>query len=110
LEAEFTLEAKDRNLIEKTISEIIEKRKSQPIGHSVAVFLSIQTPIAGALIEQCGLKGVVVGGANNLRGSCQFLLSTQGEAQAVDVVALIDRARGLVRENFGIDLKKKLLE
>lgn len=109
IEAEFTLEAKDRNLIEKTISEIIEKRKSQPKGPSAGcVFINPKPQSAGALIEQCGLKGVVVGGAKISEDHANFIVNT-GEAKAVDVVALIDRARGKVREKFGIDLKEEIV-
>jgi len=58
---------------------------------------------AGALIDRAGLKGRRIGGAMISPTHANFIVS-DGTATAADVRALIETARGAVRERFGVEL------
>jgi UDP-N-acetylmuramate dehydrogenase len=109
LEVEFLLEAKEKSFIEASVNSFIEKRKVQPKGPSAGcVFINPKPHSAGALIDQCGLKGFQIGGAKISEEHANFIINT-GEAKASDVTALIDLARGKVREKFQIDLQEEIV-
>jgi UDP-N-acetylmuramate dehydrogenase len=59
---------------------------------------------AGRLIEACGLKGHVIGGAMISPVHANFFVNN-GNATASDVKALIDVARESVAREFAIDLE-----
>ncbi|MCH5226162.1 MAG: UDP-N-acetylmuramate dehydrogenase [Muribaculaceae bacterium] len=58
---------------------------------------------AGWLIENAGLKGYSVGGAEVYPKNC-LVLANKGEATAEDVVALADHVKKVVLEKFGVTL------
>jgi UDP-N-acetylmuramate dehydrogenase len=58
---------------------------------------------AGRLIEECGLKGHRVGGAQISPMHANFI-ENAGGATSADCVALMVEARRRVRESFGIEL------
>lgn len=62
---------------------------------------------AGALIEACGLKGHVVGGARISLVHANFIES-DGTARSADVAALVSLARSSVRERFGVELEHEV--
>jgi UDP-N-acetylmuramate dehydrogenase len=62
---------------------------------------------AGALIEACGLKGHVVGGARISLVHANFI-ENDGTARSADVAALVSLARGSVRERFGVELEHEV--
>jgi UDP-N-acetylmuramate dehydrogenase len=62
---------------------------------------------AGALIEACGLKGHVIGGARISLVHANFIENT-GTARSADVAALVSLARSSVRERFGIELEHEV--
>ncbi|MCL5290701.1 MAG: hypothetical protein M1489_06735, partial [Firmicutes bacterium] len=59
---------------------------------------------AGRLIELTGLKGLSVGGAQVSQKHANFIVNLGG-ATAQDVAELIDRVRGAVLDNFGLELE-----
>lgn len=64
--ASVRLAPADRNEIKSTMNDILARRKEkQPLEYPSAgsTFKRPEGNFAGALIEQCGLKGVSVGGA-----------------------------------------------
>lgn len=57
----------------------------------------------GLVIEQCGLKGLVVGGAMISPLHANFIVNHSG-ARAADILALIGHARRTVREQTGYEM------
>ncbi len=72
-----------------------------------SVFKNPRGDFAGRLVETAGLKGEQVGGAQISPRHANFIANTGG-AQASEMLALIDRARSIVRERTGIDLKTEV--
>ncbi|NGX55273.1 MAG: UDP-N-acetylenolpyruvoylglucosamine reductase [Chlamydiae bacterium] len=71
--------------------KIVDYRlKTQPYGESSAgcAFRNPHEEAAGRLIEACGLKGVVIGGAQVSPKHANFIIN-RGHATAADVLALI---------------------
>ena len=55
---------------------------------------------AGSLIEQCGLRGYSVGGAQISEKHCGFVVN-RGGATCADVIALTEEVRRIVEEKTG---------
>lgn len=108
LEAVLTLQPGKREDIEKNMHLMLRQRAArhpqQPSAGSV-----FRNPPGGAgyLIEQAGLKGKVVGGAQISPRHGNFIVNT-GNATAEDVLSLIRLARDTVREKFGIELEPEI--
>jgi UDP-N-acetylmuramate dehydrogenase len=64
-------------------------------------------PGAGQLLEACGLKGHVIGGAQISPVHANFI-ENLGGASSADVAALIGEGRRRVREQFGVELEHEV--
>jgi UDP-N-acetylenolpyruvoylglucosamine reductase len=64
-------------------------------------------PGAGQLLESCGLKGHVIGGAQISTVHANFI-ENLGDASSADVAALIGEGRRRVREQFGVELQHEV--
>ena len=86
-----------------------QRREKQPLNLPSAgsVFKRPSGHFAGALIEQAGLKGAAVGGAQVSKLHAGFIVNTGG-ATAADVLALIERIKKDVRQAFGVSLEEEL--
>ena len=110
-EATFVLERGVRDQIRARVRELQGQRSaSQP--RKARTFGSVfknpaEGPGAGALIEDCGLKGHVIGGARISSVHANFIENT-GAARSADVAALVTLARSCVRERFGVDLEHEV--
>ncbi len=107
LEAELRLEPGDRARIGARMQELAEKRRaSQPLEWPSAgsVFKRPEGHFAGKLIEDCGLKGLRVGGAEVSEKHAGFIIN-RGGARARDVRELVERIRETVRERTGVTLE-----
>jgi UDP-N-acetylmuramate dehydrogenase len=62
---------------------------------------------AGYLIEQAGLRGYRVGNAHISEMHGNFFMN-DGGATASEVVALIDHAREMVKNQFGIEMELEI--
>ena len=69
----------------------------RPVGH-----------FAGKLIEDSGLKGYTVGGAQISQKHAGFTINIGG-ATAEDVLSLIDHTRETVKKNFGVYLESEII-
>ena len=65
-------------------------------------------PSAGALVDRAGLKGVTVGGARISETHGNFIVN-DGTATAEDIRTLVERARGAVRDRFGLVLRDEVV-
>ena len=103
-------------LTRKPTTEIIEAMKifgqkrasSQPSGFSCgSVFKNPEGFYAGFLIEQAGLKGTKIGGAEVSLKHANFIVNT-GNATAQNVEDLIKFAQRVVFEKFHIELQPEI--
>lgn len=106
LGAIFDLKIDYRANLEKRANEYVAKRKaSQPPGATIgSMFKNPDGDYAGRLIEECGLKGRTIGGAQISEKHANFFVNL-GHAKAQDVKALIDLAHDNVLAKFGVDLQ-----
>jgi UDP-N-acetylmuramate dehydrogenase len=110
LSAEFELEEGDPEQLTKRMQkQWIVKKASQPMSHQSAgcIFKNPRGMNAGILIEQAGLKGTKVGGAEISPQHANFIIAESG-ATAQDVLRLIDVARSRVAERLGVELETEI--
>jgi UDP-N-acetylmuramate dehydrogenase len=110
LEGEFALHEEDGDEIARRMRKLwIMKKATQPLSSQSAgcIFKNPRGLSAGALIEQAGLKGTRVGGAEINDRHANFVV-THPEATSDDVQRLIDLTRSKVSEQFGVDLELEL--
>jgi UDP-N-acetylmuramate dehydrogenase len=108
--ARFALTPDDPAAIRARMREQMEgRRATQPVDQPScgSVFRNPPGDHAGRLIEAAGLKGLRVGGAEISTLHANFVVTEPG-ATAADVLALIERARGAVRERFDIRLETEV--
>ena len=99
-------EAGDGAAARQEIKALLAKRiASQPLNlpNAGSVFRNPPGDHAARLIEQCGLKGRRIGGAQVSEKHANFIVNTGG-ATAADIENLIDEVRETVRQQTGIDL------
>lgn len=105
-EVELSLTAGDGAAIRTRMEELTARRESrQPLEMPSAgsTFKRPQGYFAGTLIEQTGLKGFRVGGAQVSSKHAGFVVNA-GEATAKDVLDLIQEVQRLVYEKHGVEL------
>lgn len=110
VEGEFQLNEGDPEEITRRMRKLwIMKRASQPLASQSAgcIFKNPRGLSAGALIEQSGLKGTRIGGAEISDRHANFVVTHEG-ATSDDVVRLIDLTQSKVAEQFGVDLELEL--
>lgn len=109
LAATFQLTTESRSELEQKATEFNEyRRRTQPPGASIGSMF--KNPIgnsAGRLIDQAGLKGMAIGGAEISNIHANFFVN-HGDAKASDVKALIDLAHERVQEKFGVELELEI--
>ena len=104
---EFSLQPGDPAAIAGKMEELMARRKDkQPYDMPSAgsVFKRPQNGFAAALIEQCGLKGRRVGGAQVSEKHAGFIVNTGG-ATCQDVLELISIIQKTVEEQTGTRLE-----
>ena len=110
LEAEFAPTPGDPAAIKAKMDELAQKRRSkQPLELPSAgsTFKRPEGHFAGALIEQCGLKGIGVGGAQVSEKHAGFVVN-RGGATADDVRRLIDLVHSTVLRETGVSLEPEV--
>ena len=96
--------------IRQRMEELMARRKkTQPLEFPSAgsVFKRPEGHFAGALIEQCGLKGLSVGGAQVSEKHAGFIIN-RGGATCADVTALIAEVQRRVLEETGVALEPEI--
>lgn len=94
----------------QTQMDIVRYRtSSQPYGEPSAgcIFRNPGEKSAGALIEECGLKGYAIGDAIVSPLHANFIVN-RGNATARDVLDLIAHIRQVIKEKSGHDLKMEV--
>lgn len=107
LAATFALKESSTSAVESATGEYFtQKRASQDLAAWSAgcFFRNPPGQSAGALIDQVGLKGSVLGGAKVSEIHANFIVNT-GAATASDVTGLAEIVRSRVADRFGVDLE-----
>lgn len=110
LGAELSLQEGERDRILDLMKEFREKRTAkQPLDLPSAgsTFKRPDGSYAGALIEEAGLRGYSVGGAQVSEKHCGFVVNT-GNATAEDVRKLISEIQSKVYEKSGVKLEPEV--
>lgn len=110
LEAEFELLADDPDEISRRLRKIwITKKSSQPLNTQTVgcIFKNPRGQRAGQLIEQAGLKGTRIGGAEINDRHANFIVTHEG-ASSSDVQRLMDLVRSKVSDQFGVHLEPEV--
>lgn len=108
--ANISLERGDKNgIYEKMRSFAASRKEKQPLEFPSAgsYFKRPEGHFAGKLIEDCGLKGLSVGGAEVSQKHAGFIIN-RGEATAADVLALEKKVIDAVFEKFGVRLEREV--
>lgn len=110
LEAEFELTAKDPNEIKTVLDKRKERRmSSQPwnMPSAGSVFRNPENKSAWQYIDECGLRGYEIGGAQVSPKHSNFIVNN-GYASAKDIYDLIMLVQEKVFEQFKVKLKREV--
>jgi UDP-N-acetylmuramate dehydrogenase len=110
LEATLRVTEGEPERIRAEMERNLGKRKAtQPMQLPCAgsVFINPPGDSAGRLIEECGLKGLRLGGACVSSVHANFIVN-EGGATAADVVGLIRKVRMTVKDGCGVDLRPEI--
>ena len=85
---------------------LVRRRRTQPVGSACcgSVFRNPAGRSVGAMVEECGLKGFSVGGAEVSPIHANFIVNN-GTASAQDVVSIIQHVYEQVKETYGVELQ-----
>jgi UDP-N-acetylmuramate dehydrogenase len=86
-----------------------KRREKQPLEYPSAGS-TFKRPVGGfaaALIDQCGLKGLTVGGAQVSEKHAGFVVN-RGNATCADVLALTEQIHNIVLERTGVSLELEI--
>ncbi|MFQ5729732.1 MAG: hypothetical protein ACE5GN_05165 [Waddliaceae bacterium] len=88
---------------------ITYRTDTQPYGEKSAgcMFRNPQNTAAGALIEQCGLKGFSMGGAQVSDLHANFIINT-GQGTSQEVQKLLTFIKERVKEKTGVELENEI--
>lgn len=99
----------DPVVISDRIQELAEKRREkQPLNYPSAgsAFKRPEGYFAGKLIQDAGLSGYTVGGAQVSEKHCGFVIN-KGDATAGDIYRLTEDVRKVVKDKFSVDLQRE---
>lgn len=110
LGAVLKLERGDGEKIKTYMDELKEKRVTkQPLEYPSAgsTFKRPEGYFAGKLIEDAGLRGFQIGGAQVSEKHCGFVIN-RDHATAADIMELMRQVQIRVKENSGVDLEPEV--
>lgn len=110
LEAEIELKAGASEEIKAVMDDLKERRTTkQPLEYPSAgsTFKRPEGYFAGKLIQESGLQGFQVGGAQVSEKHCGFVIN-KDQATAADIAELIRQVQDRVEEKFGVRLETEV--
>lgn len=110
LGAHFLLEPDNpEELTKRMQKQWIVKKAAQPLDHQSAgcIFKNPRGMSAGMLIDQAGLKGTRIGGAEVSDRHANFIVAHEGTTSD-DVLKLIEQVRERVFERLGVELELEI--
>ena len=108
--ARFRLKKDSKEDIRARMADFTERRVTkQPLRYPSAgsTFKRPEGYFAGKLIEDCGLKGASVGGAQVSELHAGFIIN-KGGATATDILELIGKVQDTVCDRFGVKLEPEV--
>ena len=110
LEAVIQLEKGDKEAIKARMDELkVQRTTKQPLEYPSAGS-TFKRPVgyfAGKLIQDAGLRGFQVGGAQVSEKHCGFVIN-KDQATAADVCELMRQVSEIVKEQFGVELEAEV--
>ena len=106
----MNLEKGDRDEIKSTMAELNQRRRDKQPLHQLSAGSTFKRPegyFAGKLIEDCGLKGFKIGGAEVSEKHSGFVVNADN-ASAEDVKKLIAEVQRIVKEKFDVELETEV--
>ncbi len=100
----------DRSLISDKMAEFrLRRKEKQPLDLPSAgsIFKRPEGNFAGKLVQDCGLRGYRIGGAEVSCLHCGFIVNTEN-ATALDIVTLIKYIQDRVYADFGVQLQTEV--
>ena len=110
LEAEYELSPGEREAIRAKMDELkVQRVTKQPLEFPSAgsTFKRPEGYFAGKLIQDAGLRGFTVGGAQISEKHCGFVIN-KGNATATDIKELIQQVSDKVMQEFGVRLEPEV--
>jgi UDP-N-acetylmuramate dehydrogenase len=110
LEAVYQLKLGDREAIHAKMDELkVQRVTKQPLEYPSAgsTFKRPEGYFAGKLIQDAGLRGFQVGGAQVSEKHCGFVIN-KDHATAADIVALMNQVSEKVMQEFGVTLEPEV--
>ena len=107
LEAKLNLQYGNKEEIENKVKELLKQRKEkQPLEYPNAgsTFKRGENYITAKLIDECGLKGCSIGGAQVSEKHAGFIVN-KNNATSTDILNLIEYVQKVVKEKTGEDIK-----
>jgi UDP-N-acetylenolpyruvoylglucosamine reductase len=108
---EFRLEPRDSTEIRREVAELNARRKAtQPINRRTfgSVFKNPSHELgAGPMLDACGLKGHMIGGARISPRHANFIENVDA-ATAADAIGLMAEARRRALEQYGVELEREV--
>lgn len=109
--SKYRLHTGDKDAIKARMDDVMDRRKTkQPLEFPSAgsVFKRPEGAFAGTLIEQCGLKGRTVGGAQVSEKHAGFIINIGG-ATCNDVMDLVKFVQDTVKSETGYFLEREII-
>lgn len=109
--SKYKLEQGDQAAIKAKMDDVMDRRKTkQPLEFPSAgsVFKRPEGAFAGTLIEQCGLKGKTVGGAQVSEKHAGFIINIGG-GTCDDVMGLVKLVQDTVKAETGYFLEREII-
>lgn len=110
LEVKMRLQGGNKDEIREKMKDLNKRRREkQPLNFPSAgsIFKRPEGYFAGKLIEEAGLRGYQIGGAQVSEKHCGFIINT-GTATASDVIELIEFIKKRVYETSGVMLQQEV--
>ena len=110
ISAILNLKKQNKEKIKNKMDLILKKRKEkQPLNfpNAGSIFKRPKGYFAAKLIEECGLKGVEIGGAKISTKHAGFIVNFNN-ATALDVKNLIEKIKKIVKTKTNVDLKTEI--
>lgn len=109
--AAFSLTSKDKDEMLRFMEDIMQRRRDKQPLDKPSAGSSFKRPdgyFAAALIDECGLKGMSVGGAQISEKHAGFIIN-KGGATCRDIVNLADKTAEIVLQKKGVVLEKEMI-
>ena len=110
LEVTLALQKGEKDAIKARMDELrIQRTTKQPLEYPSAgsTFKRPEGYFAGKLIQDAGLRGFQVGGAQVSEKHCGFVINKEN-ATAADVLELMRQVSAIVKEKFGVELEPEV--